>query len=48
MILAEKVGKTYRYVKGIMSREYSDLNLKVNLEKGVYLIYCKFDKTVKG
>lgn len=48
LILAEKVGKTYRYVKGIMSREYSDLNLKVTIDKGVYVLYCKFDKTVKG
>lgn len=46
LLIAEKTPTTYSYVRGIMSREYSDLNIKVNLKPGVYIVYCKFDKTL--
>ena len=48
LILAEKTATTYNYVRGIMSREYSDLNIKATLKPGTYIIYCKFDKTLNN
>lgn len=45
LIVAEKTPTGYSYVRGIMSREYSDLNIKVTLKPGTYIIYCKFDPT---
>ncbi len=31
-----------------MSRDYSDLNVSVELKPGAYVIYGKFDKTAGG
>jgi len=48
LILAEKTPTSYNYVRGIMSREYCDLNIKATLKPGIYIAYCKLEKTTNN
>lgn len=48
LLISEKTASGYCFTKGIMSREFADLNIRANLKPGNYVLYCKIDKTVKG